>query len=229
MKDEEFRELLRLRAEDPGAVACPGRRTPAEAAARDDGRLMIIAVDHPARRILRRGRPALRHGATAACCSRTRSGPSAGPASTGSWRAPTFSRTCCSWANWTTRSLFGSMNRGGLTGSVWELDDRFTAHDASTIARLGLDGGKMLLRLDYSDPGTIADDGRLRPGRRRSGRARSDRDDRAAASLPRRARPGRGSPMTSTSWSKRLRSPRPLGPRRPTPGSSCRLRRTRRG
>ncbi len=46
------------------------------------------------------------------------------------------------------------MNRGGLTGSSWELDDRFTAYDVPTIAAMGLDGGKMLLRIDYSDPGT---------------------------------------------------------------------------
>ncbi len=50
--------------------------------------------------------------------------------------------------------VFGSMNRGGLTGSSWELDDRFTAYDVPTIAAMGLDGGKMLLRIDYSDPGT---------------------------------------------------------------------------
>ena len=50
--------------------------------------------------------------------------------------------------------VFGSMNRGGLTGSSWELDDRFTAFDTPTIAAMGLDGGKMLLRIDDTDPGS---------------------------------------------------------------------------
>lgn len=52
------------------------------------------------------------------------------------------------------RVVIGSMNRGGLQGAVFELDDRFTAYDAATLARLGLDGGKMLTRVALDDPGT---------------------------------------------------------------------------
>src|SRR5690606_21296256 len=44
---------------------------------------------------------------------------------------------------------------GGLTGSSWELDDRFTAYDTESIRTMGLDGGKMLLRLLPDDPDTI--------------------------------------------------------------------------
>jgi hypothetical protein len=47
------------------------------------------------------------------------------------------------------------MNRGGLAGADWEIDDRFTGYDAQSIVDFGLDGGKMLLRLVDSDPGTI--------------------------------------------------------------------------
>ncbi|HKT60792.1 MAG TPA: deoxyribose-phosphate aldolase, partial [Gemmatimonadales bacterium] len=54
------------------------------------------------------------------------------------------------------RVAIGSMNRGGLPGATWELDDRFTAYDPDAIARGGLDGGKMLLRLALNDPGTAA-------------------------------------------------------------------------
>jgi len=36
------------------------------------------------------------------------------------------------------------MNRGGLQGAAFELDDRFTGYDAATIAAMGFDGGKML-------------------------------------------------------------------------------------
>jgi hypothetical protein len=50
--------------------------------------------------------------------------------------------------------VIGSMNRGGLQGSVFELDDRFTAYDPEHLARLGLDGGKMLTRVALDDPGT---------------------------------------------------------------------------
>jgi hypothetical protein len=44
--------------------------------------------------------------------------------------------------------LIGSMNRGGLAGTAFELDDFVTAYTAEEIERMGLDGGKLLLRLD---------------------------------------------------------------------------------
>jgi hypothetical protein len=50
--------------------------------------------------------------------------------------------------------VIGSMNRGGLAGTAFEIDDRFTAYDAASIAGAGLDGGKMLLRIDPADPAT---------------------------------------------------------------------------
>jgi hypothetical protein len=52
--------------------------------------------------------------------------------------------------------VIGSMNRGGLQGSVFEFDDRFTAYTAEEIATSGLDGGKMLTRICYGDPATVA-------------------------------------------------------------------------
>jgi len=51
--------------------------------------------------------------------------------------------------------LFGTMNRGGYLGATWGLDDRMTAYDADHVARLGLDGGKVLLRIEHSDRGVI--------------------------------------------------------------------------
>ena len=52
--------------------------------------------------------------------------------------------------------VIGSMNRGGLAETVFELDDRFTGYDAASIAAMGFDGGKMLLRIDPDDPATAA-------------------------------------------------------------------------
>jgi hypothetical protein len=50
--------------------------------------------------------------------------------------------------------VFGSMNRGGLHGAAWSLDDRFTAYDAAAIEAAGFAGGKMLLRIDLADERT---------------------------------------------------------------------------
>ncbi len=49
---------------------------------------------------------------------------------------------------------FGTMNRGGLQGARWELDDRMTAYDVEGIVTGGLDGGKVLLRIARDDAGT---------------------------------------------------------------------------
>jgi hypothetical protein len=54
------------------------------------------------------------------------------------------------------KSVFGSMNRGGLSGAAWEIDDRFTAYDAATIEAMGFEGGKMLTRIALEDPATAA-------------------------------------------------------------------------
>jgi DhnA family fructose-bisphosphate aldolase class Ia len=54
------------------------------------------------------------------------------------------------------RVVIGSMNRGGLQGAAFELDDRFTGYDVDTIVNGHLDGGKMLCRIDLADPGTAS-------------------------------------------------------------------------
>ena len=52
--------------------------------------------------------------------------------------------------------VWGTMNRVGLEGASFEMDDRFNCYDARGIAEAGLDGGKMLLRINYDDPGTAS-------------------------------------------------------------------------
>lgn len=46
--------------------------------------------------------------------------------------------------------LITSLNRGGLPGAAWELDDPITGTDARTCVEYGIDAAKMLLRVDYS-------------------------------------------------------------------------------
>jgi hypothetical protein len=48
------------------------------------------------------------------------------------------------------------MNRGGLAGTAFEIDDRFTGYTAAAIERHGLQGGKMLLRIEPEDRATAA-------------------------------------------------------------------------
>lgn len=44
--------------------------------------------------------------------------------------------------------LIGCTNRGGLKGSTYEMDDHVTAYNIEDINSLGLDGAKMMFRLD---------------------------------------------------------------------------------
>nr|WP_258310342.1 deoxyribose-phosphate aldolase [Streptomyces sp. FT05W] len=53
------------------------------------------------------------------------------------------------------RIVIGSMNRGGLAGASFELDDRFTGHRPVDLSQQGFDAGKLLLRIDHDDPGSL--------------------------------------------------------------------------
>ena len=63
--------------------------------------------------------------------------------------------------------VIGSMNRGGLAGTVFEIDDRFTGFSAAAIEAAGYQGGKMLLRIDARRPCHGAHPRGLRGGGRR--------------------------------------------------------------
>jgi hypothetical protein len=72
--------------------------------------------------------------------------------------------------------VVGSMNRGGLAGTVFEIDDRFTGYDADAVDRMGFQGGKMLLRIDPEDPATA-------PTLEACGRAVGDLADRGLMAM----------------------------------------------
>ncbi|MGQ0849085.1 MAG: Cgl0159 family (beta/alpha)8-fold protein [Actinomycetota bacterium] len=154
ISDLEYRELLRVRAEDPGAVANRAATRARRPLLGSDGNLMIIAIDHPARRILRVGDDPMAMANRRTVLDNTVRALRR-PGVDGLLASPDIFEELLLLGELDGKVLFGSMNRGGLAASSWELDDRFTAHDVETISRLGLDGGKMLLRLDYGDPATI--------------------------------------------------------------------------
>jgi tagatose-1,6-bisphosphate aldolase len=72
--------------------------------------------------------------------------------------------------------VVGSMNRGGLAGTAFEIDDRFTAYDAASVKAAGWNGGKMLLRIDPDDPSTA-------PTLEACGRAVSELSDRGLMAM----------------------------------------------
>lgn len=53
------------------------------------------------------------------------------------------------------RVLIASLNRGGLAGSHWELDDPTTGPTPATCRAWHLDGAKLLMRVDADEPASL--------------------------------------------------------------------------
>jgi len=152
----EVEELATIRADRPDAiaVAAAARRRPAGWRG-EHGRLMIIAADHPARGALRAGPDPLAMGNRADLLRRICTA-LARPGVNGVLGTPDILEDLLLLGALDDKFVIGSMNRGGLAGTRFEIDDRFTAYDGDSIAAAGLEGGKMLLRIDPEDPGTVA-------------------------------------------------------------------------
>ncbi|MFD8816552.1 aldolase [Streptomyces sp. NPDC059627] len=154
MLSDNVSRIVAARVHDPGAVAAAAaRRVKATALLGAHGRAMIIAADHPARGA--NGVGADPHAMAdrfelldRLCTALER------PGVTGVLATADILEDLLLLGVLDGKSVFGSMNRAGLAGSVFEIDDRFTGYDAETIAAMGFDGGKMLTRIALTDPAT---------------------------------------------------------------------------
>ncbi|WP_152779607.1 Cgl0159 family (beta/alpha)8-fold protein [Streptomyces phyllanthi] len=146
--------VVGARVNDPGSIAAAAaRRVKATSLLGEHGKAMIIAADHPAR-----GANGVGGDPNAMadrfelldrlCVALER------PGVTGVLGTADILEDLLLLGVLDGKSVFGSMNRGGLAGSVFEIDDRFTGYDAETIAAMGFDGGKMLTRIALADPAT---------------------------------------------------------------------------
>jgi len=148
-------EIREIRATEPhriGALLRARRRRPFLPA---DGRLMIVAADHPARGALgARGRadamasrPELLDRLVTALGRRGVDGVLA---------TADILEDLLLLGALEDKVVVTSMNRGGLQGAVFELDDRLTGYDVAGTAAAGFDAIKMLTRIDLDDPASVA-------------------------------------------------------------------------
>ncbi len=145
-------ELTRLRASDPAAIVRAWRnRRRAERPA--DGRLMIVAADHPARGALGVRGNANAMASRADLLERLATALSS-PGVDGVLGTADILEDLLLAGLLEGKVVIGSMNRGGLQGAEFEFDDRWTGYDADTLAANGLDGGKMLTRICLEDEDT---------------------------------------------------------------------------
>ncbi|GAB3912039.1 hypothetical protein GCM10029964_119110 [Kibdelosporangium lantanae] len=153
--DAQWTDLLHTRATRPEAVAeryaSRKRRT---SLLSDNGTMFLVAADHTARGAM--GIP----GDPTAMVNRREMldrliTALANPAVDGVLGTPDVVEELLLLDSLDDKIVIGSMNRGGLAGAEWEIDDRFTAYTSQSIVDYRLDGGKMLLRLVDDDPGTV--------------------------------------------------------------------------
>jgi hypothetical protein len=152
--NDNVREMLiRTRAEQPEAITIAAQRRPRRPVLGTTGRLMIIAADHTARGILSVGGRSGIMADRIELLDRLTIGLSR-PGVDGVLGTADIIEDLLLLGALDGKLVIGSMNRGGLPGSAFEIDDRFTGYRACDIAAGALDGGKMLLRIDLSDPAT---------------------------------------------------------------------------
>ena len=152
MRDDQWLGLINSRLEDPNAAAkALKKRTRRKLIT--DGRLFIVAADHTARGMLGVGDEPFamadrRRLLDALLVALTN------PQVDGVLGSADVIDELALLGALDGKLVFGTMNRGGIMGAKWELDDRMTAYTPQEIALRGLDGGKVLLRLADDDAGT---------------------------------------------------------------------------
>jgi len=154
LTDAQYRELTNVRVSDPEAVAkaMASRRRRSELTR--DGMLFIVAADHTARGMVGVRDEPLAMASRRVMLERLLTALEH-PRVDGVLGSPDVLEDLVLLGALNERVAVGTMNRGGLAGSTWELDDRFTAYDADHLLAANLDAGKMLLRIDRDDAGTV--------------------------------------------------------------------------
>lgn len=152
---DDFARLRDIRATQPaiiGAALADRRR---REVLRGDGRLFIVAADHPARGALGVGTNPIAMADRYELLDRLATALSR-PGVDGVLGTPDIIDDLAALGLLDDKIIVGSMNRGGLRGASFEMDDRMTAYDVPTMVASGIDFAKTLVRVDLDDPGTVA-------------------------------------------------------------------------
>ena len=154
MVELDFDALRNARAANPGAIAealASRRRRPI---IQGDGKLFIVAADHPARGALGIRKDEMAMADRYDLLTRLATALSR-PGVDGVLGTPDIIDDLALLGCLDNKLVVGSMNRGGLRGAKFEMDDRYTAYDVEGITRDGLDFAKNLIRINLDDAGTV--------------------------------------------------------------------------
>jgi hypothetical protein len=146
--------IAKVRSSRPEAIAeAAKRRVQPEGLLGQNDKLMLIAADHPARGVLAAGKDPRAMADRADLLERLVLALSR-PGVNGVLGTADILEDLLLLGALDGKVVAGSMNRGGVAGTVFEIDDQFTGYDAAGVAAMGFDMGKMLLRIDPADPAT---------------------------------------------------------------------------
>jgi DhnA family fructose-bisphosphate aldolase class Ia len=148
-------ELNEIRSRDPGRI----KRLLVARRKREllgpDGKLMIIACDHPARGALSAAGKANAMASRTDLLDRLVTALTR-PGVDGLLATADIAEDLLMLGVLEEKLVIASMNRGGLQGATFEMDDRNTGYDVQGTFDAGFEGAKMLLRIDLEDPATVA-------------------------------------------------------------------------
>lgn len=146
--------LRKVRAENPGKIAEVLANRQRRELLRGDGKLFIVAADHPARGALGVGKNDTAMADRNVLLERLALALSR-PGVDGVLGTPDIIEDLALLGLLDDKIVVGSMNRGGLKGASFEMDDRYTAYDVDGIVESGLDFAKNLVRINLQDSGSV--------------------------------------------------------------------------
>jgi len=149
----DFEQLRERRALHPEAVADAYAHRRRREVLRGDGRLFIVAADHPARGALAVGTDESAMANRYELLERLAVAVSR-PGVDGVLGTPDIIDDLALLGLLDDKVIVGSMNRGGLRGAAFEMDDRYTGYDVPSMVAAGIDFAKTLIRINLADPAT---------------------------------------------------------------------------
>lgn len=149
----DFEALRNARAENPELLAQTYAKRKRRPIIQGDGKLFIVAADHPARGALGVRKDEMAMADRYDLLTRLATALSR-PGVDGVLGTPDIIDDLALLGCLEGKIVVGSMNRGGLRGAAFEMDDRYTAYDVDGMTRDGLDFAKNLVRINLADAGT---------------------------------------------------------------------------
>lgn len=158
---ELYQQITEARVNDPGIIHRRALARKKRTELTRDGRLAIVAADHPGRGVIKAGTDSRAMSDRVSYLDRIRrvlmrpeiDGVLATPDIAEELLILDHLQVEAGQASFLDeRVIVGSMNRGGLSGTVFEMRDRFTAFSVEGIERLELEGAKMMIRIDPENP-----------------------------------------------------------------------------